>query len=224
MTTGYGTLQGGADPNVHYSNSFGGTSSASPIVAGAAGVLSSIAQQRGITLTPLQVRTILQDTGTPQQFGLAGNIGPLPDLFRAVQIFSCSTPPPATITAVPGAITVGTPNADVIYGTAGVDRIAGLGGNDIVIGNGGHDDLQGGDGDDILCGGGGNDRLTGGNGNDHLQGDADNDDLTGGAGDDVLRGGTGNDRLTGDAGTDRCLAGGQVGDVNAPAPLCDVTI
>lgn len=224
VTTGYGTLQGGMDPNVWYDDDFGGTSSASPIVAGAAGVLSSIAQQRGVTLTSQQVRTILRDTGTPQEFGLAGNIGPLPNLFRAIQSFNCSNPPPATITvAAPGLITVGTPGDDVILGTAGVDRIAGMGGNDTVIGGGGDDQLQGGEGDDVLCGGGGNDKLTGGNGNDHLQGDADNDDLTGGAGDDVLLGGGGNDRLTGDAGTDRCLSGGQGGDVNAPAPLCDTT-
>ncbi len=227
VTTGYGDLQGGADPNVWYTDTFGGTSSASPIVAGAAGVVSSIAQQRGVTLTPQQVRTLLRDTGTPQELGmsaLTGNIGPLPNLFRATQSFSCSTPPPATITAVAGVITIGTPGDDVIMGTGGADRMAGMGGNDTVIGGGGDDELQGGEGNDTLCGGAGNDRITGGNGNDHLQGDGQNDDLTGGANDDVLLGGSGVDRLTGDAGTDRCLAGGQVGDVSAPAPLCDILV
>jgi Ca2+-binding RTX toxin-like protein len=221
VTTGYGDLQGGADPNHWYTDSFGGTSSASPIVAGAAGVVSSVAQQRGVTLTPQQIRTILQETGTPQEFGLAGNIGPLPNLRRALQRLSCTTPPPATITvAGPGLVTVGTPGDDVILGTAGDDRIAGGGGNDIILGGGGNDQLQGGDGDDMLCGSGGNDRLAGGAGVDYLEGDAGNDDLAGGVGDDLLFGGADVDRLAGDGGTDRCIAGGQPGDA---AALCEAT-
>jgi Ca2+-binding RTX toxin-like protein len=223
VTTGYGDLQDG-DPNHWYTDSFGGTSSASPIVAGAAGVVSSVAQQRGVTLTPLQVRTLLQETGTPQEFGLAGNIGPLPNLRRALQRLSCSTPPTATITAAgPGLLTIGTPGDDVIQGTAGADRIAGLGGNDLILGGDGNDELQGGDGDDMLCGAGGNDRLAGAAGNDYLDGGAGNDDLAGGPGDDLLFGGGDVDRLAGDAGTDRCVAGGQAGDVSAPAPHCDTT-
>ena len=215
VSTGYGTLQGGMDPNVHYANSFSGTSSASPIVAGAAGVVSSIAQQRGVTLTPVQVRQLLIDTGTPQAFGAAGHIGPLPNLFRAIANFSCTTPPPATITVgAPGLLTYGTPGDDVIYGTAGNDRIAGLGGNDLIIGGPGNDDLQGGDGDDMLCGGDGIDRLTGGAGNDFLQGDAGNDDLSGTGGDDGLYGGGDDDRLFGGDGTDVCTPGGQPGDLN----------
>jgi serine protease len=221
-TSGYGNLQGGADPNHWYTDSFSGTSSASPIVAGAAGVISSVAQERGVTLTSQEIRTILRDTGTAQQFGLAGNIGPLPNLFRGLQGLSCSVPPPATITvAGPGLLTIGTPGNGVIYGTAGADRIAGLGGNDIVIGGDGADDMQGGDGDDMLCGDGGADRLAGGNGRDFLQGDGGNDDLAGGPANDVLFGNAGSDRLAGDDGVDRCVAGGDAGDFSAPAPHCD---
>jgi serine protease len=222
-TTGYGGLQGG-DPNEHYTSTFSGTSSASPIVAGAAGVLSSVAQQQGMLLTPQQVRQILRDTGTPQQFGLAGNIGPLPNLFNALAAFTCASPPPATINAIPGVLTIGTPGDDVIYGTAGPDRIAGMGGNDIILGFGGDDHISGGDGDDLLCGGGGNDRLSGDAGNDVLHGEAGNDDLTGGAGDDRLFGGADVDRLVGGAGTDHCEAGGQPGDASAPAPSCDTIV
>ncbi len=223
-TTGYGFLQGGADPNVAYTDRFGGTSSASPIVAGAAGVVSSIAQQRGVTLTPAQVRTILRTTGTPQEFGTAGQIGPLPNLVQAIGSFSCTTPPPATITAVAGVITVGTPGDDVIMGTAGADRIFGMGGNDLILGGGGDDQLAGGDGNDLLCGGAGNDRLSGDNGNDTLFGDADDDDLAGGAGDDGLFGGAGVDRLDGGVGADQCTAGGQAGDISAPSPRCETIL
>ncbi|HJV08560.1 MAG TPA: S8 family serine peptidase [Acidimicrobiales bacterium] len=224
VSTGYGDLQGGADPNVHYTNSFSGTSSASPIVAGAAGVLSSVAQQRGTSLTPQQIRQILRDTGTPQEFGLAGAIGPQPNLHAALAVFTCATPPPATITALPGVLTVGTTGDDVIYGTAGPDRILGMGGNDTILGLGGDDQLFGGEGNDLLCGGPGNDRLAGDNGNDILQGDAGNDDLAGGAGNDSLFGNGDVDRLDGGQGTDQCTAGGQAGDATRPTPFCETVI
>jgi serine protease len=83
-TTGYGNLQGGTDPNAWYTWSFNGTSSASPIVASAAALLSSIAKARGTTLTPATVRSLLASTGQSQTAGLAGNIGPLPNLRAAV--------------------------------------------------------------------------------------------------------------------------------------------
>jgi serine protease len=83
-TTGYGDLQSGADANVWYTPTFSGTSSASPIVTGAAALLSSIAEARGTTLTPSTVRSLLASTGQPQAFGLGGNIGPLPNLRAAI--------------------------------------------------------------------------------------------------------------------------------------------
>lgn len=81
-TTGYGDLfNGGA--NAYYTRTFSGTSSASPIVAAAAVSLSGIAKQRGITLTPRQMRDLLMSTGTPQT-GTGGRIGPLPNLRAAI--------------------------------------------------------------------------------------------------------------------------------------------
>lgn len=82
-TTGYGNLQGG-DRNAWYTAGFGGTSSASPIVASAAAIVSSIAEARGVSLTPRDVRAILKSTGRPQTAGLSGNIGPLPNLRAAI--------------------------------------------------------------------------------------------------------------------------------------------
>lgn len=100
-TTGYGALQGGTNPNYWYTAGFSGTSSASPIVASAAAALSSVAKARGMTLTPAQVRSILRSTGTPQVFGTAGNIGPLPNLRAAIAALSGggstdTTPPSLT--------------------------------------------------------------------------------------------------------------------------------
>ncbi len=87
FTTGYGTYQTGP-VNEWYRSDFSGTSSASPVVAGAAAALSSIAQERGLLLSPTQIRSILKTTGIPQDTSAAGalpgNIGPLPDLQAAI--------------------------------------------------------------------------------------------------------------------------------------------
>jgi hypothetical protein len=88
VTTGYGVdLQGVSMGNDAYTNSFGGTSSASPIVASAAAILSSVAQQQGVTMTPQQVRSRLVASGSAQGASLTGNIGPLPNLREALKAF-----------------------------------------------------------------------------------------------------------------------------------------
>ncbi len=97
VSTGYGYLQGGTDPDLWYTDRFGGTSGASAMVAGAAALLSSVARGRdNITPTPTQVREILRATGTAQDTtspgALAGHIGPLPDLLAALQVPLASFP------------------------------------------------------------------------------------------------------------------------------------
>ncbi|CRK59935.1 bifunctional protein [Alloactinosynnema sp. L-07] len=82
-STGYGDLYGSGSAN-NYTAKFSGTSSASPIVAGAVAAISSIAEQRGITLTPAQMRDLLVRTGSPQQ-GTGGKIGPMPNLRAAIE-------------------------------------------------------------------------------------------------------------------------------------------
>ncbi|MEO7754730.1 MAG: S8 family serine peptidase [Terracoccus sp.] len=95
-TTGYGNAYDGGF-NAWYTGSFGGTSSASPIVASAAASLSSIAKARGFVLSPRDIRTRLRTTGTPQTAGLAGSIGPLPNLRAAIAGLGVAvdTTPPA---------------------------------------------------------------------------------------------------------------------------------
>ena len=90
-TTGYGDASG-TTANKHYTNTFGGTSSSSPIVTSAVAALSSIGQQQGVTLTPEQIRSALTATGTPQNTTtVSGNIGPLPDLARALGAIPAAT-------------------------------------------------------------------------------------------------------------------------------------
>ncbi|MEJ7600252.1 MAG: S8 family peptidase [Kofleriaceae bacterium] len=88
-TLDYGDLQAcdGEDAwyaDRHYTGEFSGTSSASPIVAGAAVLLQGIARARGRVLTPVALRELLRRTGTPQTGDTSQQIGPRPDLARAI--------------------------------------------------------------------------------------------------------------------------------------------
>jgi subtilisin family serine protease len=87
-TLGYGdnaTLRAnGGDSRQWYTRTFSGTSSATPIVAGAAALIQSIRKARG--LPPLEsavMRDLLARTGTPQ--GAGSQIGPLPNLQAALK-------------------------------------------------------------------------------------------------------------------------------------------
>lgn len=66
-STGYGDLQGG-NANRWYTDTFSGTSSASPIVVGALGCVQGILRAQGGTLlSSARARTLLRATGSPQQ-------------------------------------------------------------------------------------------------------------------------------------------------------------
>lgn len=91
-TTGYGDLNGSSQSNDAYTSTFGGTSSASPMITSAAAIVSSVAQQQGDAdgLTSTEARTLLATGATPQATGgtaLTGNIGPMPDLHDALATF-----------------------------------------------------------------------------------------------------------------------------------------
>lgn len=79
-TAGYGDLQGGSDSDRWYTDEFSGTSSATPVVAGAVACLQGIAMNRGRPLTPPEVRTMLRTTGSPQSGTASERIGSRPDL------------------------------------------------------------------------------------------------------------------------------------------------
>lgn len=76
----------------HYTDEFSGTSSASPIVAGAAVLVESYAKSRGGVLTPRRVRELLRATGTPQTSDPKQQIGPRPDLAKALPAVGQSVP------------------------------------------------------------------------------------------------------------------------------------
>ncbi len=86
-TLDYGDLQACAGIDRHYTGEFSGTSSASPIVAGAAVLLESYARDRGAIVLPRALRALLRATGTPQTGDTREQIGPRPDLARALSAF-----------------------------------------------------------------------------------------------------------------------------------------
>ncbi len=67
-TCGYGDLQGGGNQDLWYTDTFSGTSSASPIVVGAVGCMQGALKAAGrVPLTPARAREVLRATGSPQQ-------------------------------------------------------------------------------------------------------------------------------------------------------------
>ncbi len=84
VTAGFGDLYSAEGTNAHYTLSFSGTSSASPIVAGAAALVQQFYRERyGVSATPAQMLTILERTGTPQEG--TDHIGPFPDVRTAIE-------------------------------------------------------------------------------------------------------------------------------------------
>ncbi|MCC7143409.1 MAG: S8 family serine peptidase [Candidatus Eisenbacteria bacterium] len=80
-SSGYGTLQGGAEEQ-WYTSGFGGTSSASPIVSGAVACLQGMSKAHwGVTLNAQVATAILTQTGSP--YVGSKRIGPRPDLVAA---------------------------------------------------------------------------------------------------------------------------------------------
>lgn len=88
-TTGYGDLQRGADENKWYTDTFSGTSSASPIVVGAIGCIQGVLHAHNLQmLTPTLARSLLRNTGSTQQDApgrpSSERIGSLPDLKQLI--------------------------------------------------------------------------------------------------------------------------------------------
>jgi hypothetical protein len=89
MTTGIGSSHVNqhdpANPNFWYGDGFGGTSSASAMVAGVVANLQGLAKTLlGTPFSPIQLRMLLSQTGSPQLGNTGQNIGPRPNLRFAI--------------------------------------------------------------------------------------------------------------------------------------------
>jgi len=88
VTTGYGDLYNGGSLQTKYTQGFGGTSGASPMIVGCCLCLQGIAKALGIEpLAPVALRTMLNQTGIPH-LDPNKEIGPRPDLAAALEALS----------------------------------------------------------------------------------------------------------------------------------------
>jgi serine protease len=97
-TLGYGGLFYGEWPgntNRLYTGWFSGTSSASPIVAGAVAIIQGVRRAQGLpTSNSVGMRYLLSTNGTPQSGDLSRPIGSLPDVRAAMMVNGLVPPPP----------------------------------------------------------------------------------------------------------------------------------
>jgi serine protease len=95
-TLGYGDLFNPGDARQKYTAGFSGTSSASPIVAGAVCSIQGIRRASGLpVLSTAELRTLLQTTGTPQfdEATTTQRIGRLPNLRAAIAVLGLRAAP-----------------------------------------------------------------------------------------------------------------------------------
>jgi serine protease len=94
VTTGYGDLYDGGTLQTLYTDEFGGTSGASPMIVGSSLCLQGIAKEHlGYPLRPEQLRAVLHDTGIPHLDPFK-EIGPRPDLAAAAAVVLATSPSP----------------------------------------------------------------------------------------------------------------------------------
>ncbi|MEZ4648417.1 MAG: FlgD immunoglobulin-like domain containing protein [Candidatus Eisenbacteria bacterium] len=115
VTTGYGNLYNGGTSSSWYTNNFGGTSGASPMVTGASLCVQGVAKARfGAPLTPPELRALLADTGAAH-LDASKEIGPRPDLSAALVALAdpASVPNVGSSDPVrPGGLEIRSPFAD----------------------------------------------------------------------------------------------------------------
>jgi len=87
-TTGYGDLYHLTENNF-YTADFAGTSSASPIVAGVAASIQSMAKATDRFISPREMRSLISTSAQPQNFAAyPGTIGGLPDIRMAWELYN----------------------------------------------------------------------------------------------------------------------------------------
>ena len=112
-TCGFGGLtQGVTNENLFYTDSFNGTSSAAPMVAGALACVQGVLKAKNRRLLdPARARELLRTTGLPQEDGIlpdgspkpkSQRIGNLPDLREMIEKALATEPPLDLAQPVPG--------------------------------------------------------------------------------------------------------------------------
>ena len=135
LAPGYGNYYNGEGSALSYTL-FGGTSGASPMVTSAAAIIqANYIAKNGSPATPAQVKQLLRDNGTPQVSVNGENIGPMPDLRKAINTLWNITepttpvispaggayPPPLPVTIAYGAPAQNSSNTHIRYTLDGSD-------------------------------------------------------------------------------------------------------
>ncbi len=95
-TLGYGDHYTEGTDETEYTDSFSGTSSSTPVVAGSGNCVQGIAKSKyGVTMNAVQMENVLSSTGTP--WGGTRDIGERPDLAGAINMIE-----PDCYPAIPG--------------------------------------------------------------------------------------------------------------------------
>lgn len=124
FTTGYGTFaEYGDDPRQRYDEGFGGTSSASALVAAASVLVLDAFAQHDQALSPAQLRQLLVATGTPQDPGVP--IGPRVNVGAAVQAVEDDGPPTVVVSSPAGPVVADGPLHNVTFAIEAED-LAGI--------------------------------------------------------------------------------------------------
>ncbi|MCX6268112.1 MAG: S8 family peptidase [Bacteroidetes bacterium] len=86
FTTGYGDYYSSEGANYYYTSTFNGTSSASPVVAGALACIEGyyLANVSSVPPTPSYMRNLMVSNGTVQIFPPTGVIGPRPNIKNTI--------------------------------------------------------------------------------------------------------------------------------------------
>ncbi len=179
----------------------GGTSMASPHVAG----IAALILQQNSSLSPAEVAQEVTDLSTKNIVTDAGAGSPN----RLAYYAACGKPLSGTV----GTTLEGSSASDSVFLNSGSlgqstinnDALRGMGGNDVLYSNNGNDCIEGGDGNDEIGGGSGDDSLWGGNGDDLIFGGPGNDFIVGGDGNDTIFGGSGNDIIVASIGGEMSL-------------------
>lgn len=94
VSAGFGDYYN-TNPNRKYTKTWGGTVAAAAMVTGATAAFQSAwIERRRYTIDPIELRTLLVETGTPQAGDLSTSVGPMPDLRAAFERLRDRLEPP----------------------------------------------------------------------------------------------------------------------------------
>jgi hypothetical protein len=132
-TTGYGTLQNMSGCAQDYSNSFSGTSSASPIIVGVCASVQGVANEKhGFDILPHKLREIIKVDGTPQGPPTFKIIRNLPNLAAVLPALDDAVAAP-DVAALPSGLLLAAPEPNPANGETRIRFDVPAGGAEVSI-------------------------------------------------------------------------------------------